>query len=171
MALLNRFCAIMELRAAKKLMDYIVTRGGRVEFSDIPKPPKTEFNSPVESLQNLLDMKKVIQQTIMKVHDTADKNQDEHLKEYLEVEFLEPVIVFTRKVGVLIANLKRAGTGLGEYQFNKDLEIHFEEIFREREIKHQFGERFMPIVPKSLETRVFDASPVSVSDLIRFVKQ
>jgi ferritin heavy chain len=144
LASLNRFFAISELRCAKTIMDYIVGRGGQVVLEDIKKPSTDTWGAPLDSLQALLDMKKTIQQSILKVHDIADKNNDEHLKDYLEMQFLEPAIAFARKVGVMITNLQRAGPGLGEYQFNKDLELHFTEIFKESKIR---GSSSFPIVP------------------------
>jgi ferritin heavy chain len=166
LASLNRFCSISELRSAKTIMDYIVGRGGQVVLQDIKKPSQDmQWGTPLESLQYLLDMKKVIQQSIMKVHETADKNNDEHLKDYLESQFLEPAISFTRKVGVMITNLQRAGSGLGEYQFNKDLELHFADIFRENKIR---GSSAFPIVPNfSLESpQVFPGVKDLVSKIL-----
>jgi ferritin heavy chain len=97
MADLNKLCTRGELRSAKLLMDYIVARGGRVAFFDIKKPERQEWDTPLNSLEYLLQMKKNLQKSIHAVHEIADNNNDEQLKEYLEVEFLEPAISFTRK--------------------------------------------------------------------------
>lgn len=41
------------------LMDYIVVRGGEVEFETIKKPEKNEWGTPLEALEYLIDLKKV----------------------------------------------------------------------------------------------------------------
>ncbi len=51
----------------------------------------------------------------------------------------------------MITNLNRAGPGLGEYQFNKDLEVHFKEIVGSNKIQHDVEFRNIPIVPSVMQ--------------------
>lgn len=135
MAELNRLKADHQLNFVRKLEDYQVIRGGKVVLTDIKKPDRDEWGTPLDSLQYLIEMKKMQVQKCLKLHEICEKNDDEHLKEYLESKFLEPLYESIRKVGVMITNLQRAGTGLGEYEFNKDVELYLEEILDERKIK------------------------------------
>lgn len=136
MAEFNRLKADHQLNFVRKLEDYQVIRGGKVVLTDIKKPDRDEWGTPLDSLQYLIDMKKLQVQNCLKLHNICEKNNDEHLKEYLETEFLEPLFESIRKVGVMITNLQRAGTGLGEYEFNKDIELHLKEILDMKKIKH-----------------------------------
>ncbi len=128
MAKLFRHCRQKMLEGTRKLMKYIVARGGKVVFEDINPPEKHEWNSPVQSLEALLNWKKSFQVALLKTHQIAQKNKDAHLQEYLESDFMEPTLVFIRKTGVMIANLEKAGVGFGEYQFDKHLNLNFSEI-------------------------------------------
>jgi ferritin heavy chain len=136
MADLNRCKADYQLNFVRKLEDYQVVRGGRVCLTSIKKPEKDDWGTPLESLEYLLNMKKNQIQCCLKLHDICETNNDEHLKEFLEQEFLEPLYNSIRKIGVLITNLQRAGTGLGEYEFNKDIELHLKDIVSSHKIKH-----------------------------------
>lgn len=131
-----RWCARDSYQCCRLLMDYIVVRGGEVEFDTIKKPEKTEWGTPLEALDYLIDLKKVINQQVLKVHNQACQQVDPHLTDFLETVILRPLVEFIRKVGVLVANLQRAGPKLGEYQFNKDLELHLQQVMRNVKLSH-----------------------------------
>jgi ferritin len=126
---LFKFCARIESRWARDLMDYQVARGGHVTLHAIREPEKTNWGTPVESLTYLLEKMKQLKDDIEKMINVAREHKDQHFKYYLKNEFLEPLIVVIRKVGVLITNANRAGSGLGEYEFSKDIKLHFPEVF------------------------------------------
>lgn len=126
----NRWCAREAFATARYLMDYIVVRGGRVQFETIKKPDTEEWGSPLESLQSLLKYKQKLNALVLKVHDSATDNHDPHLNDFIESEILKPLVSFIRKIGVLISNLKRAGPNLGEYQFNKDLNQYLKDFMK-----------------------------------------
>jgi ferritin heavy chain len=128
MARLFRHCRNKMLDACHKLMGYICARGGKVTFSKITEPERHEWDSPLKSLEALLGWKKELYQGLLRVNQVADKHNDEHLKDYLDSEFMEPTLGFVRKLGFLIVNLSRAGPGLGEYQFDKHLKTFLPEI-------------------------------------------
>lgn len=54
-----RWCARDSYQCCRLLMDYIVVRGGEVEFDTIKKPEKTEWGTSLEALEYLIDLKKV----------------------------------------------------------------------------------------------------------------
>jgi ferritin len=131
MANFYRWCAREGYQCARLLMDYLVVRGGEVQFKTIKKPEKDEWGTPLESLEYLVELKKVINQQVLKVHSSACENNDAHLQDFLETVILRPLVEFVRKVAVLITNLERAGSKLGEYQFNKDLELYLVDLMRD----------------------------------------
>lgn len=136
MANFYRWCAREGYQCARLLMDYLVVRGGEVQFKSIKKPEKDEWGTPLEALEYLVDLKKVINQQVLKVHSVGCEGNDAHLKDFLETVILRPLIEFLRKVAVLITNLERAGSKLGEYQFNKDLELYLLDLMRDVKVSH-----------------------------------
>lgn len=56
-----RWCARESYQCCRLLMDYIVVRGGDVELDTIKKPEKTEWGTPLEALEYLIDLKKVLE--------------------------------------------------------------------------------------------------------------
>lgn len=128
MANFNKWCAAKGFHDAKLMMDHITIRGGNVAFEEIKKPDRDEWGTPLDSLEQLLTFKLYLYKCVNKCHRSAHETRDPHLNHFLETMVLRPMVVFIRRVGVLIANLKRAGPGLGEYQLNKDLECYLEEL-------------------------------------------
>lgn len=128
MANFNKWCSAKGFNDAKLMMDHITIRGGNVVFDEIKKPERDEWGTPLESLEQLLSYKLCLYKCVNKCHKSAHETRDPHLNHFLETMILRPMVVFIRRVGVLIANLKRAGSGLGEYQLNKDLECYLEEM-------------------------------------------
>jgi len=131
-----RWCGREAYQRSRLLMDYIVVRGGEVEFDTVKKPEKTEWGTPLEALKYLIEFKKTINQQVLKVHNQACEQIDPHLTDFLETTVLRPLVESIRKFSVLAANLERAGSKLGSYQFNKDLELHLQQIMRETKISH-----------------------------------
>jgi len=136
MANFYRWCAREGYQCSRLLMDYLVVRGGEVQFQTIKKPEKNEWGTPIQSLEYLLNLKKSINQQVLKVHSVACESKDAHLNDFLETVILRPLVEFVRKVAVLIVNLERAGPKLGEYQFNKDLELYLLELMRDVRVSH-----------------------------------
>lgn len=152
MADFNRWCARDGYLCARILMDYVIVRGGKVVFDTVRKPEKMEWGSPVESLQSLLDIKRCVYEQVLKVYKNACDNNDPHLTDFLETEIIRPLVEFIRKVGVLVSNCRTAGPNIGEYQFNKDLELHLVEIMRESKLGYTqytsvFRDVNVPYVP------------------------
>lgn len=95
---------------------------------------------------------------MLKVHSQACDQVDPHLTDFLETVILRPLVEFIRKVGVLVANLERAGPKLGEYQFNKDLELHLQQVMRDVKVSHSqlpitaVGAPVPPLTPSFIGT-------------------
>jgi len=136
MANFYRWCARESYQCSRLLMDYLVVRGGQVQFQTIKKPEKNEWETPIQSLEYLVDLKKVINQQVLKVHSVAKEQNDAHLNDFLETVILRPLVEFIRKLAVLIVNVERAGPKLGEYQFNRDLELYLLDLMRDVKVSH-----------------------------------
>lgn len=140
LARLYRKCSHYTFKMTKELMDYLVVRGGRVVFDEIKKPERQEWGQPLEALQTLLNVKKSLYDAALNVHNTAEKSQDAHLDDFIEEEYIRPLSLAVRRIGVLISNLETAtGTNqtLGVYQFNKHLYTNMDLFFeKNKDITH-----------------------------------
>jgi ferritin len=163
MSKLFRHCRQKMLEGTRKLMNYICARGGKVDLEDINPPEKFEWDSTVQSLEALLNWKKSFQLALLKTHQVADKYNDAHLQEYLESEFMEPTLIFIRKTGVMLVNLQRAGTGFGEYQFDKHLNLNFSEILESANTIREQEEDFSSL--NFLTMALEDMQPIDFSKL------
>ena len=110
-----------EREHAEKFMKYVNKRGGRVALADVKKPEKDEWGTPLQALEYTLALEKKVTSAIYDLHKTASAHNDAHLADFLETEFLDEQVETVKKVSEMIVRLKRAGPGLGEYLFDKDL--------------------------------------------------
>merc|ERR1711982_319664 len=76
---------------AELLMKYQGQRGGRIVLQGIKKPERDEWGSGLEAMQAALALEKSVNQSLLDLHGVADS----------------------------ITQLKRVGTGVGEYLFDK----------------------------------------------------
>lgn len=111
-----------EREHAEKLMKYLNKRGGRVVLKDIKRPERDEWGNGLQSLEIALDLEKKVNESLLKLHVVASENNDPHLADFLESEYLEEQVESIKKLGDMVTKLKRAGEGLGEYLFDKDLQ-------------------------------------------------
>ncbi|CAF0724122.1 unnamed protein product [Brachionus calyciflorus] len=123
-AQLFRLCASYNYNLTRKLMDYVVLRGGHVVLGDIPKPDTSLYTTPSDTLEYMIQSYKELNDLAISLHKMADENQDANLTDFLEAEIIRPVSKVIRRIGVLVANVRRAGPGLGEYQVNKHLKVY-----------------------------------------------
>jgi len=110
---------------AEKLMKYINKRGGTVQLQNIEKPNRDEWGSPLECMQLSLECEKKLNAAFLQLHDVAEKNTDSHMQHFLEEHFLDDQVAWIRKIGCYIAQLKRVGSGVGEYLFDKELLVKY----------------------------------------------
>lgn len=111
-----------EREHAEKLMKYQNKRGGRVVLKDIKRPDKDEWGTGLEGLEAALELEKKVNASLLNLHALASQNNDAHLADFLEGEYLDEQVESIKKIGDMITKLKRAGPGLGEYTFDKDLQ-------------------------------------------------
>lgn len=116
-----RNCGLVKCKKARLMMDYLVLRGGRVILEDVKKPERTEWGTPLQAFECLLNCQKSIYDAALKIYETAEKNNDAHLTDFLEKFTLRPLSMWIRRVAVIISNTEKAGPTLGVYQLNKHL--------------------------------------------------
>jgi len=104
---------------AQKFIDYQNKRGGRVVLKALEAPPQ-EW-SPLSALEAALALEKIVNEKLLKLHKVAGDNNDPHLCDFLEEEFLEEQVEAEKHLADKITNLKRCGEGLGVFLFDKDL--------------------------------------------------
>ncbi|CAF5185477.1 unnamed protein product, partial [Rotaria sp. Silwood1] len=63
---------------------------------------------------------KDVYQALLELHTSADQHNDPHLTDYVEEEFLDEQVESIKKYVHYITNLRRVGSGLGEYVFDKE---------------------------------------------------
>jgi ferritin heavy chain len=109
-----------EREHAQKLMEYQNKRGGRIVLKDIKCLDSTDYEkSSASALQQALDLEKKVNDSLLKLHAIAGNNNDAHLCDYLESEFLDEQVQSISEIGKLLRNAERCGDGLGDFQFDK----------------------------------------------------
>lgn len=109
-----------EREHSEKFMRYQNQRGGRVILQDIKKPERDDWGSGLEAMQAALQLEKNVNQSLLDLHTAADKNNDYQFADWIESNFLTEQVEAIKELSDHITNLKRVGTGLGEYMFDKE---------------------------------------------------
>jgi len=108
-----------EKEHASKLMEYQNMRGGRIRLSPIDKPANDEWGSICDAFEAALDLEKKVNASLLAIHSTAQEKNDPQMCDFLETHYLEEQVKAIKELSDHITNLKRNGTGLGEYLFDK----------------------------------------------------
>jgi len=111
-----------EREHAEKLMEFQNKRGGRIVLQDIKKPDRDEWGTGLEAMQVTLGLEKSVNQALLDLHKVADSHGDAQMTDFLEGNFLQEQVESIKKIGNYVTNLKRVGPGLGEYQFDRELQ-------------------------------------------------
>jgi len=107
---------------AEQLMEFQNKRGGRIVLQDIKKPDRDEWGTGLEAMQVTLGLEKSVNQALLDLHKVADSHGDAQMTDFLEGNFLQEQVESIKKIGNYVTNLKRVGPGLGEYQFDRELQ-------------------------------------------------
>jgi len=110
-----------EREHAEKLMKFQNMRGGRVVLQGIKKPDRDEWGTGLDAMQVALSLEKSVNQALLDLHAVADSHKDAQMTDFIEGEFLQEQVRSIKEVGDHITNLKRVGSGLGEWEFDKRL--------------------------------------------------
>ncbi|KAK3770910.1 hypothetical protein RRG08_036509 [Elysia crispata] len=108
-----------EREHAEKFMTYQNKRGGRIVLQDIKKPVFEEITC-LKAMEIALSLEKEVNQSLLDLHKLCDGHDDAQMADFIESEYLEEQVNGIKELGDHITNLKRVGTGLGEYIFDKE---------------------------------------------------
>ncbi|GFY36012.1 soma ferritin [Trichonephila clavipes] len=109
-----------EKEHAYKLMKFQNQRGGTVLLKDIKAPTKQKWATPLEAMQDALELEKTVNQSLLDLHKVASSHDDAQMCDFLESEYLTEQVEAIKKIADYVTNLKRVGNGLGEYIFDKE---------------------------------------------------
>ncbi|MCI3325481.1 ferritin [Escherichia coli] len=109
-----------EREHAEKLMKFQNKRGGRIVLQDIKKPDRDEWGTGLDAMQVALTLEKSVNQALLDLHEVAANHKDAQMTDFLEGEFLQEQVNSIKEIGDHVTNLKRVGSGLGEYMFDKE---------------------------------------------------
>ena len=115
-----RKCSHEEREHAEKFMKYQNMRGGRILLQSIDKPSKEEWGTGLDAMEAALELEKNVNQSLLNLHAVATKHDDAQMCDFLEGEYLKEQVEAIKELSDYITNLKRVGTGLGEYMFDKE---------------------------------------------------
>ncbi|XP_034687833.1 ferritin-3, chloroplastic-like isoform X1 [Vitis riparia] len=119
---LAKFCkesSTEEREHAEKLMEYQNKRGGKVKLRVIVRPP-SEFDNDekgdaLHAMELALALEKLTTQKLLDLHKVAVENDDPHLVDFIESEFLTEQVESIKKVAEYVAQLRRLGKGYGNF--------------------------------------------------------
>jgi ferritin heavy chain len=109
-----------EREHADKLMKFQHDRGGHVNLQDIQKPARDEWGSLLEAFTAALELEKKVNQSLLDLHDLAGKRGDPHMTDFIEETYLTEQVESIKELSDYVTQLKRCGTGLGEYMFDHE---------------------------------------------------
>jgi len=110
-----------EREHAEKLKKFQNQRGGRLVLQDVKRPDRDEWGSGLDAMQVALGLEKSVNQALLDLHEVAASHKDAQMMDFLEGEYLQEQVRSIKEIADHITNLKRVGTGLGEYMFDKHL--------------------------------------------------
>jgi len=111
-----------EREHAEKFMKYLNSRGGRIVLKDIKRPDNDEWGTGLNALQTALNLEKQVNASLLSLHAVASTHNDPHLSNFIEEEFLTEQVEAIKELGDHVTKLNRAGSGLGEYLYDKELQ-------------------------------------------------
>jgi len=110
-----------EREHAQKLITFQNQRGGRVVFQDIKKPEKDSWGTLLDAMQAALDLEKHVNQALLDLHGVASSRNDPQMCDFIENNYLTEQVEAIKEISGHITNLKRTGSGLGEFLYDKEL--------------------------------------------------
>nr|AFH77943.1 ferritin [Cerebratulus lacteus] len=110
-----------EREHAMMLIKFQNQRGGRVVYQDIKKPEKDEWGTLLDAMQTALDLEKHVNQALLDLHGIASKHNDPQMCDFIENTYLTEQVEAMKELAGHITNLKRVGSGLGEFLYDKEL--------------------------------------------------
>jgi len=109
-----------EREHAEKLMKFQNERGGRIKLQNIQKPDRDEWGTGLEAMEAALALEKSVNQSLLDLHKVAGSHEDAQMCDFIESNYLTEQTEAIKQLSDYVTNLKRVGSGLGEYIFDKE---------------------------------------------------
>ncbi|KAM0041844.1 putative ferroxidase [Helianthus debilis subsp. tardiflorus] len=114
-----------EREHAEKLMEYQNKRGGKVKLQSIIMPlsefDHEEKGDALYAMELALSLEKLTNEKLLNLHEVANENNDVHLADFVESEFLGEQVEAIKKISEYVAQLRRVGKGHGVWHFDQML--------------------------------------------------
>ncbi|XP_054571020.1 ferritin heavy chain-like [Eptesicus fuscus] len=110
-----------EWEQAQALMRLQNRRGGRIRLRDIRRPDHNRWESGLKAMKTALHMERMVNQSLLRLHQLATSKNDAHLCDFLEHHYLRQEVKFIYNVGANISDLRKLGaptSSLAEYLFD-----------------------------------------------------
>jgi len=105
---------------AQKLMKYQNERGGRIVLQDISRPSVDDWESGLKAVESALELEKTVNQSLLDLHAVATSHTDVQMCDFIETHFLTEQVESIKQLSDYVTQMKRCGTGLGEFMFDKE---------------------------------------------------
>jgi ferritin heavy chain len=114
-----------EREHAEKLMNYLITRGGRLTLKEI-KPTETEYNDPekgdaLHAVEKALALERAVNVSLLALHQIATDAGDAQMCDFIEGEFLKEQVEGIKKLSDWVAQLRRVSKGHGTWAWDREL--------------------------------------------------
>lgn len=116
--------SVAEREHAQKLIKYLNKRGGKVVLKALT-PPETEYDDAekgdaLNALELALSLEKLNYSKCVEMSEAAEKYGDANFSNFVD-DFLDIQVEEIREYSTMVAQLRRVGKGLGEYQWDQGL--------------------------------------------------
>uniref|UniRef100_A0A8W8K253 Ferritin n=1 Tax=Magallana gigas TaxID=29159 RepID=A0A8W8K253_MAGGI len=88
----------------------------------LQKPDRDEWGTGLDAMQVALQLEKTVNQSLLDLHKVADSHKDAQMCDFLETHYLEEQVNAIKEISDHITQLKRVGSGLGEYEYDRRLD-------------------------------------------------
>ena len=110
-----------EVEHAKKFEEYLILRGVQPTFRDLKSFNPDKNLTLQQAFELALKFEQKVFGSIRHVHELADKANDGHLTTFLEDIFYEDQLKAEQELNGYLTLIKRLGTGVGEFLFDKEV--------------------------------------------------
>uniref|UniRef100_A0A2N9FIE6 Ferritin n=1 Tax=Fagus sylvatica TaxID=28930 RepID=A0A2N9FIE6_FAGSY len=114
-----------ERQHAEKLMEYQNKRGGKVRLQSMLMPwsefDHSEKGDALYAMELALSLEKLNNEKLLNLHTIGNENNDVHLVDFVESEFLTEQVEAIKKISEYVAQLRRVGRGHGVWNFDQML--------------------------------------------------
>lgn len=114
--------AYEEKEHAEKLMKLQSQRSGSIFLQDVKKPDRHNGESGLNEMMCTLHSEESVNHWLLELHKLATDKNDPHLRDFIEIHYLDERVKFVRQFGDRITNLCKMGapeSGRAGYLFNK----------------------------------------------------